>query len=170
MRRLTGGIRIWFAVTRSRYGVDQSFFFSFCFSTSLKNQDIYYFKKELHIERKSANRFIFVSLWLNCRFYSLESAKYLRPPGRRFGIIKPLTLDESPACLKEPRCVFVPRSWFKSAINLATEEQVRQAVESRDASCCKTKHPSWTYGSFAKLRCVFWKLEVLSKLLLLSWK
>ena len=34
--------------------------------------------------------------------------EYLRPPGRRFGIIKPLTLDESPACLKEPRCAFVP--------------------------------------------------------------
>ena len=34
--------------------------------------------------------------------------EYLRPPGRRFGIIKPLTLVESPACLKEPRRVFVP--------------------------------------------------------------
>ena len=34
--------------------------------------------------------------------------EYLRPPGRRFGIIKPLTLDQSPACLKEPRCAFVP--------------------------------------------------------------
>ena len=33
----------------------------------------YLLKKELHIERKSANRFIFVSLWLNCRFNSLES-------------------------------------------------------------------------------------------------
>ena len=35
----------------------------------------YLFNKELHIhvERKSANRFIFVSLWLNCRFKSLES-------------------------------------------------------------------------------------------------
>ena len=33
---------------------------------------------------------------------------YLRPPGRRFGIIKSLTLVESPACLKEPRRVFVP--------------------------------------------------------------
>ena len=43
--------------------------------------------------------------------------KFLRPPGRRFGIIKPLTLVESHslASLKEPRCVFVPRSWFKSA-------------------------------------------------------
>ena len=110
--------------------------------TSLLHQAI-----QLHIERKSANRFIFVSLWLNCRFYSLQSGvdryfswncdvgfwhtkqqhkfrayllikqslllnstdiqrlfeKYLSPPGRRFGIIKPLTLDESPACLKEPR-------------------------------------------------------------------
>ena len=26
---------------------------------------------------------------------------------------------KSPACLKEPRRVFVPRSWFKSAVNLA---------------------------------------------------
>ena len=34
--------------------------------------------------------------------------EYLRPPGRRFGIIKPLTLVESLACLKEPRRVFVP--------------------------------------------------------------
>ena len=34
--------------------------------------------------------------------------EYLRPPGRRFGIIKPLTLVESTACLKEPRRVFVP--------------------------------------------------------------
>ena len=64
---------------------------------------------------------------------------YLRPPGRRFGIINPLTLDESPACLKESRCVVVPRSWFKFAVNLATEEQVSQAVESRDASSCKKK-------------------------------
>ena len=76
--------------------------------------------------------------------------EYLRPPGKRFGIIKPLTL-ESPACLKEPRCVFVPRSWLKSAVDLAIEEQVRQAVDSRNASS-KTEHPSWTYGSFAKLR------------------
>ena len=75
----------------------------------------------------------------------------MRPPGRRFGIIKPLILDESPACLKEPRCVFVLRSWFKSAVDLAIEEQVSQAVEFRKGSCCKTKHSSWTYGSFAKL-------------------
>ena len=34
--------------------------------------------------------------------------EYLHPPGRRFGIIEPLTLVESPACLKEPRHVFVP--------------------------------------------------------------
>ena len=34
--------------------------------------------------------------------------EYLRLPGRRFGIIKTLTLVESPACLKEPRRVFVP--------------------------------------------------------------
>ena len=40
----------------------------------------------------------------------------------------------------------------KSAVNLAIEEQVNQAVESRNASSPKTKHSSWTYGSFAKLR------------------
>ena len=74
------------------------------------------------------------------------------PPGRRFGIIKPLILVKSPAFLKETRRVFVPRSWFKSAVNLAIEEQVSQAVESRNTSSPKTKHPSWTYGSFAKLR------------------
>ena len=34
--------------------------------------------------------------------------EYLRPPGRRFGIIKPLTLDDSPACLKEPNS-----NWFE---------------------------------------------------------
>ena len=32
--------------------------------------------------------------------------EYLRLPGRRFGIIKPLTIDESPACPEEPRRVF----------------------------------------------------------------
>ena len=74
--------------------------------------------------------------------------EYLRPPGRRFGIIKPLTLGESPACLIEPRCVFVPRSWFKSAVNLAIEGQMSQAVESRNAFSPKTKHPAWNYGSF----------------------
>ena len=68
--------------------------------------------------------------------------EYLRPPGRRFGIIKPLTLNGSTASLKEQRCVFVPRSWFKSTVNLAIEEQVRQAVESGNASSSKTKHPS----------------------------
>ena len=68
--------------------------------------------------------------------------EYLRPPGRRFGIIKPLTLDESPACLKE----------LRGAANLAIGEQVSQAVDSRNASSSKTKHPSLTYGSFAKLR------------------
>ena len=75
----------------------------------------------------------------------------MRLPGRRFGIIKPLTLVKSAAFLKEMRSVFVPRSWFKSAVNLAIEEQVSQAVGSRNASS-KTKHPSLTYGSFAKLR------------------
>ena len=64
---------------------------------------------------------------------------------------KPLTLDKSPACLKEPRCVFAPR-WFKSAVDLAIDEQVSQAVESRNAFSSKTNHRSWTYGSFAKLR------------------
>ena len=77
--------------------------------------------------------------------------EYLCPPGRRFGIIKPLTLHKSPACLKEPRCVFCSEI-VKSAIDLAIEEQVSQAVDSRNASFPKTKHPSWTYGSFAKLR------------------
>ena len=76
----------------------------------------------------------------------------MRQPGRRFGIIKPLTLVKSPALLKETRSVFVPRSWVKSAVNLAIEEQVSQAVESTNDSSSKTKHPSWTYGSFAKLR------------------
>ena len=40
----------------------------------------------------------------------------------------------------------------KSAVNLAIEEQVSQAVESRNASSPKTKHSWWNYGSFAKLR------------------
>ena len=65
--------------------------------------------------------------------------------------MKPLTLDKSPACLKEPRCAFAPR-WLKSAVDLAIEEQVRQAVGSRNASSSKTNHRSWTYGSFVKLR------------------
>ena len=73
--------------------------------------------------------------------------EYLRLPGR-FGIIKPMTLVELPACFKEPRRVFVPRSWFKPAINLAIEE-VSQAVESRNASSSKSKHSLWTCGSFA---------------------
>ena len=68
----------------------------------------------------------------------------MRPPGRRFGIIKPLTLVKSPTFLKETRSVLVPRSWFKSAVNLAIEEQVSEAVESRNTSSPKTKHPSWT--------------------------
>ena len=59
---------------------------------------------------------------------------------------------KSPAFLKETRSVFVPRSWFKSAVNLAIEEQVSQVVESRNTSSPKTKHPSWIYGSFAKLQ------------------
>ena len=96
---------------------------------------------------------------LTCSLFPPIFNAYLRNicarPGRRFGNIKPLTLVESQACLKEPRCVFVPRSWFKSAVNLAIEEHVSQAVESRNASS-KTKHPSWTYGSFAKL----WRVSV----------
>ena len=40
--------------------------------------------------------------------------EYLCQPGRRFGIIKPLTLDDSPAYLKKPRHVFVLRSWLLS--------------------------------------------------------
>ena len=64
---------------------------------------------------------------------------------------KPLTLDKSPACLKEPRCVFAPR-WFKSTLDLAIDEQVGQAVESRNVFSSKTNHRSWTYGSFKKVR------------------
>ena len=78
--------------------------------------------------------------------------EYLRPPGR-FGIIKPLILNEWPACLEESRCVFLPKR-FKSAINLAIEQQLSQAVDSRNASSSKTKHLLWAYGSFAKLQCV----------------
>ena len=77
---------------------------------------------------------LIISTNIQCLF-----KEYLRPLGRRFGIIKPLTLAESQACLKEPRCVFVPRSWFKSAVNLAIEEQVSQVVESRNASSPKNK-------------------------------
>ena len=83
-----------------------------------------------------------------------------------------MTLNESSACLKELRCVFVLRSWFKSAVNLAIEEQVSQAVGSRNDSSSKTKHLSWTYGSFAKLwrvsvleiRTAFWTLIIFLKL------
>ena len=82
--------------------------------------------------------------------------EYLCPPGRRFGIIKPLTLVKSPAFLKEMRSVFVPRSWFKYAVNLAIKEQVSQAVESRNTSSPKTKH---SFGV-----CQIWKLELLSRL------
>ena len=76
--------------------------------------------------------------------------EYLCLPGRRFGIIKPLTLHKSPACLKEPRCVLFRNR--QVCCYLTIEEQVSQAVESRNASSPKTKHPSWTYCSFAKLR------------------
>ena len=54
------------------------------------------------------------------------SHRYLRPPGRRFGIM--------------------------SAVNLAIEEQVSQAVKSRNDSSSKTKLLFWTHSSFAKLR------------------
>ena len=33
---------------------------------------------------------------------------------------------------------------FKSAVNLAIEEPMNQAVKSRNDSSSKTKHPSWT--------------------------
>ena len=122
-----------------------------------------------------------MSLLLNCHFYSLgycdvrfscanhqlswtyfgntNSEPYLlikqrfltiSTDVRRFGIIKPLSLHKSPACLKEQRCFC--SEIVKSALNLGIEEQVSKAVESRNASSPKTKHPSWTYGSFAKLR------------------
>ena len=90
--------------------------------------------------------------------------EYLHPPCRRFGIMKPLTLHESPACLKEPRCVFVPRPWFKSAVNLAIEEQVNQALETLLIPKQSIRH-----GLMAHLpnfgACQFWKLELLSRLL-----
>ena len=75
MRRLMGRIRIYFVLTRARYDVDQSFFFFLILFLYMyfSQKPGYLFKKELHIERKSANRFIFVSLWLNCRFNLLES-------------------------------------------------------------------------------------------------
>ena len=44
-----------------------------------------------------------------------------------------------------------------SAVNLAIEEQVSQAVKSRNDSSSKTKLPSWTHSSFAK----FWSMSVL---------
>ena len=37
-------------------------------------------------------------------------------------------------------------------VNLAIEEQVSQAVESKNDSSSKTKLPSWTRSSFAKLQ------------------
>ena len=67
---------------------------------------------------QSSNKFRASSLLVISTDVQRLFEEYLRPPGRRFGIIKPLILDESPACLKEPRCVFVLRSWFKSAVNL----------------------------------------------------
>ena len=60
---------------------------------------------------------LIISTDIQCLF-----EEYLHVHGRRFGIIKSLTLNESPACPKEPRCVFVPRSWFKSAVNLTIEK------------------------------------------------
>ena len=60
-----GRIRICFVLTRARYRVDQSFFFFFFvlfLYMYFSQKPGYLFKKELHIERKSANRFIFVSL------------------------------------------------------------------------------------------------------------
>ena len=46
----------------------RSIFFFFVLFLFSSQKPRYLFKKELHIERKSANRFIFVSLKLNCRF------------------------------------------------------------------------------------------------------
>ena len=39
-----------------------------------------------------------------------------------------------------------------SAVNLAIEEQVSQAVKSRNDSSSKTRLLLWTHSSFAKLR------------------
>ena len=102
-----------------------------------------------HVLRKRKLRAYFARCFH--RYSTLNRGTYLRPPGRRFGIIKPLTLDKSPAFLKEPRCVFAPR-WLKSAVDLAIIEQVSQAVESRNAFSSKTNYRSRTYSSFAKRR------------------
>ena len=74
--------------------------------------------------------------------------EYLCPPSRRFGIIKPLTLDDNHQHASKNRGVFS----FRDHGYLAIEERVSHAVESRNTSSFKTKHPSWTYGSFAKFR------------------
>ena len=57
---LNGPIRICFVVTRARYEVDQSFFFVFVLFLYFPQKPGYLFKKELHIERKSTDRFIFL--------------------------------------------------------------------------------------------------------------
>ena len=75
MRRLTGQIQICFAVMPARYEVSQSsFFILFLFSSQKPG---YLCKKELHIERKSAKRFIFVSLKLNCGFFSRQGLRLI---------------------------------------------------------------------------------------------
>ena len=63
-----GRNRICFVVTPARYEVGQSFLFILFLFSSQKPG--YLFKKKLYIDQKSANRFIFMSLKLNCRFQS----------------------------------------------------------------------------------------------------
>ena len=75
--------------------------------------------------------------------------KYLRRPGRRFGIIKPLTLVEVTSTPQRTEACF--RSEIMVTLPLI-EERVSQVAESRNASSSKTKHPYRTYGSFAKLQ------------------
>ena len=72
---------------------------------------------------------------------------------------------KSPACLKEPRRVFVPRSWLT---DWRTSEPGGR-VE-KHGSSSKTKHPSWLTAHLPKFDvCQYWKLELLSRLLLFSW-
>ena len=75
--------------------------------------------------------------------------KYLRPPGRRFGISKPLTLVEVTSTPQRTEACFRSEIMVTWPLN---EERVSQVAESRNASSSKTRHPSRTYGSFAKLR------------------
>ena len=75
--------------------------------------------------------------------------KYLRPPGRRFGIIKPLILVEVTSTPQRTEACFRSEIMVTQPL---IEERVSQVAESRNASSSKTKQFSRTYGSFAKLR------------------